>query len=310
MNVKSHIHTVFFGTHDFAATILEGLLSSPLFSVDLVITRPDEPVGRSQELQSPPVKLLVESKGIKVEQPENLKNYRIEKLKNYELGVTAQYGGLIPKSILDSFQRGMINVHTSLLPKYRGASPIQHAIMNGDTETGVTVMLMDVGLDTGPILLQKKVSIEPDDTYEILDKKLSIVGLKALLEAVPQYIAGDLKPTPQDESHATICKKLSRDDGHVDWNKSVEEIYNRYRGLHPWPGIWTMVDGKRLKLLNVKPTEKAIPTGTVVFEQDHLFIGCSTGSLEILELQPEGKKVMDANAFKAGYKTLNGTTVS
>lgn len=308
MNVKHKISTVFFGTHDFAATILQGLLSSPLFSVDLVITRPDEPVGRNQEVQKPPVKILAEKNGIKLEQPENLKNYTLSP-NTYNLGITAQYGGLIPKSILDSFKHGMINVHTSLLPKYRGASPIQHALMNGDTETGVTIMRMNEGLDTGPILLQKKVAIAPDDMYVTLDKKLADVGLKALLEALPAYISGDLKPVAQDESQATTCKKLSRDDGRIDWHKSAEQVYNQYRGLHPWPGVWTTAENKRLKLLKVKPVEKQISVGKIQYEHEKMFMGCSSGSIEVLELQPEGKKTMEAKAFIAGYSMLNGTQI-
>ncbi len=302
------ITTVFFGTHDFAATILQGLLDSPMFSIDLVITRPDEPVGRTQEVKAPPVKVLAFNKGIKVEQPESLKSFELG-IGNYELGVTAQYGGLIPKSILDSFQRGMINVHTSLLPKYRGASPIQHALMNGDKETGVTIMLMDEGLDTGPVLLQKTLAIDPDDTYETLDKKLALLGKEALLEAVSEYAAGMLYPTPQDNANATTCKKLSRDDGRVDWKRLAQEIYNQYRGLYPWPGIWTMVEGKRLKLLKVKPADKQIPAGQIQFENDRMFVGCASESLEILELQLEGKKAMEAKAFIAGYSTLNGITL-
>jgi methionyl-tRNA formyltransferase len=176
------VRLVFFGTHEFAATILGGLLDNPLFEVCLVITQPDRPVGRKQELHPSPVKLLAQKYNIPIEQPSSLKSYQLSAM-SFELGIVAQYGLLIPKHVLDSFPLGVINVHTSLLPKYRGASPIQSALINGETETGVTIMKMDQGLDTGPIILQKKTTIDPDETYTHIDKKLASLGTLALNEA-------------------------------------------------------------------------------------------------------------------------------
>lgn len=302
MNQKTS--TIFFGTHHFATIILEGLLGNPNISVDLVITQPDKPVGRHQELQKSPVAILAEKHGLRIEKPETLKNYQIPI--KADLGVTAQYGLLIPKHILDAPIKGILNVHTSLLPKYRGASPIQSALVNGETETGVTIMNMDVGLDTGPILLQKSLVIDPDDTYATLDQKLAQLGSEALLEAIPGYMNGTIAPQEQDNSQATSCKQLSREDGRIDWNHSAQEIYNQYRGLTPWPGVWTTWNEKRLKILACKPSAQQGKSGIAHVNGDHIFIGTAEGSLEVTMLQLEGKPAMDAKTFVNGYKHIDG----
>lgn len=298
------VRLVFFGTHEFAATILGGLLDNPLFEVCLVITQPDRPVGRKQELHPSPVKLLAQKYNIPIEQPAKLTAYSLQLKAN--IGIVAQYGLLIPKHVLDSFPLGVINVHTSLLPKYRGASPIQSALINGETETGVTIMKMDVGLDTGPIILQKKTTIDPDETYTHIDKKLASLGTLALNEALPRYISGELVPVPQDSAQATVCKELTRDEGKIDWHKTASQIYNQYRGLTPWPGDWTVWQGKRLKILQLKPNNLSIPSGQVRIEGSKLFIGCNIGSLEITELQLEGKSALAAQAFITGNKKIDG----
>ncbi len=302
------IPIVFFGTHNFAATILDGLLQSPAFSVDLVITQPDRAVGRKQELQPSPVKILAQKHNLKIAQPESLKNYTLPG--DFEVAIVAQYGLLIPEDIINTPKHGTINVHTSLLPKYRGASPIQSALINGEKKTGVTIMKMDAGLDTGPILAQKKLKITGDDTYTTLDNKLAKIGLLALLKAVPAYIQGKLRPKVQDNSKATTCKQLSRDDGKIDWGKTAQEVYNIYRGLSPWPGIWTMWNGKRLKLLEIKIVNKKLKNGQVKIEDDSIIIGCGKKSIEILQLQLEGKKSMDAKEFLNGYKSIDGTILN
>ncbi len=298
---------VFFGTHDFAAIILQELISDPSVSVDLVITQPDKPVGRKKIMTPTPVKVMAQQQGLKVNQPHSLADYAFSQ--SFDLGVTAQYGLLIPKHILDVPANGILNVHTSLLPKYRGASPIQSALINGDTETGVTIMKMDQGLDTGPVLLQKTVSIDPDETYLELDKKLAVVGAEALLAAIPLYISGELQPHAQNDAEATTCTQLSRNDGKVEWNQSAEHIYNRYRGLTPWPGIWTTINGKRLKLLSIKPHEANIPVGEVRVQDGILLVGTRSGSIHIMELQLEGKRSMDANTFLAGNQDIDGQSL-
>ncbi|MFA5813941.1 MAG: methionyl-tRNA formyltransferase [Patescibacteria group bacterium] len=313
------IKTAFFGTHDFAATILQAMINDPQISVDLVITQPDKPTGRSRKLQPPPIKTIALQHNIKIAQPTDLKSYALN-LMPYALGVTAQYGLIIPQTIFNAPKYGTLNVHASLLPKYRGASPIQSALMNGETETGVTIMKMDAGLDTGPIILQKTIAIDPDETYPELEKKLVKIGSAALLEAVPKYISGELPLTPQDNSQATVCKQLTREDGKVDWRKSAREIYNQYRGLTPWPGIWTIWNGKRLKLLAVKAQDFAPPQhtppqhtppqhtpdtpGKVSVENDKIYIGCGGSAIEVMDLQLEGKKTMNVKNFLNGFAKI------
>lgn len=298
---------VFFGTHTFAATILKALLTAPFIDVALVITQPDRPIGRTQKIQKSPVKLLAEERNLQIDQPSSLKGYSLTG--TYDLGIVAQYGLLIPKHILDTPTHGTLNVHTSLLPKYRGASPIQHALIHGETETGITIMLLDAGMDTGPIISQRKISIDPDDTYEILDRKLAAIGSEALLESIPAYVTGKLTPAPQDDSRATVTSMLSRDDGQIDWTKSATEIYNVYRGLTPWPGVWTTWQGKRLKLLSIQPTETTLRAGAVAAVDDAVVIGCGAGAIKVTDLQLEGKNPMTASVFLNGYRTIIDTVL-
>jgi methionyl-tRNA formyltransferase len=298
------INTVFFGTNTFAITILQALIDDPNINVALVITQPDKPVGRKKALTPPPIKVLAEAYGIPVAQPTSLKEYQIDT--SFDIGVTAQYGLLVPKHILDAPAHGILNVHTSLLPKYRGASPIQSALIAGETETGVTIMKMDVGLDTGPILMQTSIQIDPNDTYPILDQKLAKLATGTLIEALNAYVTGTLIPISQDHSRATHCTQLSRDDGHVDWTKSTAQIYNAYRGLTPWPGLWSILHQKRLKLLSLRPSDQHVSTGTLSLT-DAIRIGTADASIEVLELQLEGKQPMTAKQFISGYKQYHGT---
>lgn len=302
------IKTVFFGTHEFACTILQVLLNSPLIDVTHVITQPDEPVGRKQILTPPPVKIVAEEYHIPVAQPTSLKSFDFSPFVG-DINIVAQYGKIIPKSIIEAPKFGTLNVHTSLLPKYRGASPIQFALLNGEKETGVTIMQMDEGMDTGPTLLQKKITILPDETYLELNARLADIGAEALLEALPHYIEGTLKPIPQNNDQATLTKLLSREDGKIEWKNSAEHIYNQYRGLTPWPGVWTLWNGKRIKLTNIKPHSENIPAGTVTTVNGKMYIGTGEQSLEILSLQMEGKPVMDVKSFLNGYKNILESTL-
>lgn len=295
---------VFFGTHEFGATILNGLLESTDFSVELVITQPDRPVGRKRILTAPPVKLLAESKGISLFQPETLKNFVLPHISRPDFGVTAQYGNLIPQAILDWPKYGMINTHTSLLPLYRGASPVQSAILHGDTKTGITIMLMDAGLDTGPILQQESITINPDDRAPDVEKKLATIAVPNLVAAANGLAKGTIIPKPQDSSVATMCGKLDRDMGNIDWKKNTLEIYASFRALFPWPGIWTMWDEKRLKLQEIIPSDKKIAPGTVVTTSNQLYIGTADGAIEVIKVQLEGKSELLAKDFVAGYKRI------
>lgn len=302
---ENKITIVYFGTHEFGAHILERLASDERFAVVLVVTQPDRPVGRHQTLESPPVKIMAEKLQIPVIQPADLKN--LELSAKPMLTIVAQYGRLIPPKILTHATRGTINVHTSLLPKYRGASPIQSALLNGEHVTGVTIMLMEAGLDTGPILTQTPVEITPTDTYETLDKKLALVGSEILIETIPKYLSGEISPQPQAETEATLCRKLDRDTGRINWHESADTIYNQLRALTPWPGVWTTWDGKRLKLLKFTHTAGQISPGQVQVAHDALRIGCGDGAIEVTELQLEGRPAVTAAEFVRGYPKFSGS---
>ncbi len=313
---------IFFGTQDFAATILQGLLDSDIVSVEMVFTQPDRKTGRKQIIEESPVKKLAKKYNISVEQPESLKNLQFlptanrdsrftnGTISNIPLGIVAQYGLIIPKTIIDSFSKGMINVHGSLLPKYRGASPIQAALANGAKETGITIISMDEKMDHGPILSQATTVIDKNDTYTTLASKLAAEGLILLLNTLPEWLNGTLKAESQDESQATFTKLLTKEDGLVDFSKANEEIYNQWRGLTPWPGIWTMWNGKRLKLLKIKKSDKSLTARQVSVEEQRMFIGCGEKSIEVLELQMEGKNPMDAKIFLSGYSSINGAKLN
>lgn len=293
---------VFFGTHDFGAAMLAALIESGLFSRVTVVTQPDRPAGRSSELQESAVKKLALKNNFTVLQPESLKNQEnTPNIPAADVFVVCQYGLIIPQWVLDLPKQGTLNVHTSLLPKYRGASPIQTALLNGETETGITIMLMDAKMDHGPILAQATLTIDPDDTYPELSKKMESLAANFLVTTLPLWLTGSITPEDQDESQVSLCKMFSREDGKIDFSRTATEIYNQYRGLTPWPGIWTVWQEKRLKLLSIKPTPAAGTPGVVRAQDNHLLIGAGEGSIEVLSLQLEGKKPMSAEEFLNGY---------
>lgn len=303
------LRTVFFGTHQFAASILRGLIHSPLFDVALVMTQPDRPVGRKHMVEAPPVKTLAKEWNIPIDQPETMKNYEL-RIKDYDIGIVAQYGCIIPERILNAPTHGTLNVHTSLLPKYRGASPVQTAILNGESETGVTIIKMDAGMDTGPILLQKRVPIGPNDTALIVEEALSRIAVPTILKAVPAYVEGRIIPTPQDDAQATYCKKLTRDNGRIDWSLPSRRVYNLYRALQPWPGVWTECQGKRLKILDMRLHPTHGSSGTVSMQDGALLVACGDTSISVQRLQLEGRKPMDAIEFIRGHASCIGSVLS
>ncbi len=296
----------FFGTHDFGAAMLTALISSGLFTIEAVVTQPDRPAGRGNEIQESVVKKIAREHGLAILQPETLKTTDTT-FPVSDLFVVCQYGLIIPQHILDIPKKGTINVHTSLLPKYRGASPIQTALLKGETETGVTIMLMDAQMDHGAILSQATVPVGPDETYLELSKKMEPVAAELLLTTLPLWITGSIAPEPQNEADVTLCKMFTRDDGKIDFSRSATEIYNQYRGLTPWPGIWTIWNGKRLKLLEIKPVKQKIEPGVVKVFEENVYIGCNGDAIEILELQLEGKKAMTPKQFLNGNKEIENT---
>ncbi|OGH88593.1 MAG: methionyl-tRNA formyltransferase [Candidatus Magasanikbacteria bacterium RIFOXYC2_FULL_42_28] len=294
----------YFGTEQFAAEILTALIESDKFEIKFVVTQPDRPVGRKQELQKSPVKLVTEKFGIKIEQPDSLKNWKLE-IGNWKLNIVCQYGLIIPKNIIDAPTLGSINVHPSLLPKYRGASPIQSAIINGETKTGVSIMIMDEKMDHGDILAQQEIAIAPDDTFPILHNKLLEIAKPLIVNTAQKWVEQKIKPIEQNHNEATFCKMFTRENGRIDWKKSAREIYNLYRGLQPWPGIFTTADGKRIKLLKIVLAKKSAGAGEIIFKNQKLFVGCGEGAIEILELQNEGKNALSATAWINGNKNIN-----
>ncbi len=303
------MRVIFMGTPDFAVPCLEALVENS-YDVAAVVTQPDKPVGRSQSVPKPPaVKEAAVRLGISnILQPEKIRTPEFaETIRKLEpdVIVTAAYGKILPKEILDIPRHGCINVHASLLPKYRGAAPIQWAIINGDSRTGVTTFFMDEGMDTGDIILMKETEIDPDMNAQELFDRLKVLGAEALTETLETIKNGTFTRTPQDHSKATYVTMMTRETGLIDWNKSATEIHNLVRGTNPWPGAYTFYRGKRLKIwktevcrddnaLSAISGNDAVP-GTLVKRLKHgLIVAAGNGFLTITELQFENARRMSA----------------
>ena len=306
---------VFFGTPEFAAPFLDALVSAKDIEVIAVVTQPDKPVGRKQELKASAVKVRAEHHGIKILQPSSLKKEeaqsQITELKADAFVVVA-YGKIIPQAILDIPTHGCLNVHPSLLPAYRGPSPMQWAIMNGDRETGVSIMLLDAGMDTGPILTQEKIPLDENETYETLQAKVHHVTPPLLINTLKMHVAGNSAPQPQNADQATITNLLTKEDGHIDWNQSAKKIDQRLRAFTPWPGIWTQWKRKgrqlRIKVLSVCCINKTTDSdpGTAHIVNDRLFIQTADNAIEVTKLQVEGRNEMSVKEFLKGYPDIEG----
>lgn len=298
---------VFFGTEHLAEAMLASLLSDTRFIVKTVITQPDRPVGRKQILEAPPVKKLALAHNVPIFQPEKLRNTSPDLLGiKPDFFVVAEYGQLIPENWRTFPVIDTINVHPSLLPKYRGATPIQTALLSGDTETGVTIMQLEPTMDTGPIVSVATMMIDPDDVYDVVEKKLAALAGPLLNDSLAQLSQKTIIPIPQNQSQATHCRKLTRDSGRIDWQRSALEIYNQYRALHRWPGIWTTWNGLRLKLLEIKPAPITAKPGVISLHNGALIIGTNDGGLEVTRLQLEGRSAMDAKVFLSGATDFVG----
>ena len=297
------------GTPGFAVPTLRALIESEN-DVIAVITKPDTPKGRGRRIIPPPIKTLTIDYNIPVLQPEKIKTEAFySKLKEYEpeMICVAAYGKILPKNILDLPPHGCINVHASLLPKYRGAAPINWAIIRGEEMTGITTMMMDEGMDTGDMLLQKEVKIEVDDDSESLSKKLSMVGAELLTETIRLEKQGRLLRIPQDHSKATYAPMLKKEDGNIDWRKSSEEVKNLIRGTLPWPGAYTTIDGKNLKLYKAEVSHGIGKPGEIILsELGILRVATGDGSIDITEIQIEGGKRLPVKAFQSGRRIEEG----
>ena len=301
---------VFCGTPQFAVPTLERLAASG-FDVRLVLTQPDRPKGRGLDLVASPVKETALKLGLPVYQPEKVKNNEELKAKLKEISpaaiVVVGYGRIIPKWMLDLPKHGNINLHASLLPKYRGAAPIQWAIAKGETVTGVTTMRINEGLDTGDILLQKELAIAPDDTSLTLAPRLATIGADLMIDTLRGLQTGTIAPRPQNEAHASLAPILTKEDGRIDFDRSARQIYNRFRGFQPWPGAFTTFRAKGLNITGMRPGSETIQQGQVLIKDERMFAGCGAGTaIEWLELQPEGKKRISVRDFIHGYRPQTG----
>lgn len=312
---------VFFGTPTFSVPFLEYLIRDSEIEVVGVVTQPDKPAGRGGDLTPPPVKIMAQTAVIPFFQPSSLKtDQHIGKILqdlDADFFVVVAYGKIIPKAILDIPKRGCINVHPSLLPRHRGPSPMQWAIAQGDSTTGVTIMLLDEGMDTGPLLASEHVTIDAEETYSSLVRKVHEIGPRLLDETLKRFERGEIIPLRQDEAHATLTRLLDKEDGHVMWSQTMAEIDQKHRAYNEWPGSFISWERKkgvclRLKVISMRPVDFVtdVPQGVATVKEGRLFIDCKDGTLEITEIQPEGKPKMKASAFIQGYPDIAGAMMS
>jgi len=301
---------IFCGTPRFAVPTLEKLAAAS-HRVSLVVTQPDRPKGRGLELVASPVKESALELALPITQPERIKTneeFRAQLMSiKPDAIIVVGYGRIIPQWMLDLPPLGNINLHASLLPKYRGAAPIQWAIAKGETVTGNTTMRIDAGLDTGDILLQQELLIKPDDTAETLAPPLAAMGADLMVETLAGLLAGKIHPQRQDDTRASLAPILRKEDGQVDFSRAATEIYNRLRGFQPWPGAHTKFRGKSLQVWKAQPVTESVAPSELRVAGDRLFVGCALNTaLELLELQLEGKKRTAAKDFLHGYRPDEG----
>jgi len=300
------------GSGAFAIPSFEALIDAG-HEVVAAVTQPDKEKGRGRELAAPPMKPAALARGVPVLQPRRIKlpdaQDEVRRLAP-ELQVIVAYGQILPRTVIDIAPRGTVNVHASLLPRYRGAAPIQWAIVNGETETGVTTMLIDEGLDTGPTLLARKTPIGPEETAPELEQRLARLGAEVLLETVDGLVRGTITPQPQDHAQATLAPIIEKEQGRIDWTSTAHAIDCRRRGFFPWPGTTAVVDGRALKILRTQvlaETGSEAPGTLIAVDRDGLVVACGSGTrLRLLEVQPESRKAMPAAAFAAGARLAPG----
>lgn len=304
---------VFMGTPDFAVPALKQLMQQ--HTVLAVVTQPDRPAGRNRQMQASPVNLAAESAGIPVFQPEKIRRPEaIEVLRQWpaDLFIVAAFGQILPQTVLDVPRFGSINIHASLLPRWRGAAPIQAVIRAGDVDTGITIMRMDAGLDTGPILTQRAIPLAADETGASLHDKLALMGGDLLIDTLPGYLDATIQPQPQDDALATLAPRIRKEDGRIDWSASAIEIDRQVRAFTPWPGTFTLWGGKLLKIVagsaSTDEHSRAVP-GTVLNRQGQLAIVTGVGLYFPSRLQLEGRAALSATEFANGYPAFTGAVL-
>jgi methionyl-tRNA formyltransferase len=313
------VRIIFCGTPEFAVPSLRRLIAEPDFSVEAVITQPDRPRGRGGEVSSSPVKKLALEADLHVYQPETIKSesaFEFIQRIGPDAVVIIAYGQIIPARLLEIPRLGWINLHGSLLPKYRGAAPIQWAIARGETRTGLTTMRIDAGMDTGPILLRWETDIGPDETAPELAARMAAAGAELIVETLRQYDRGEISAQPQDHSQATLAPLLKREDGKIDWSLTASEIHNRMRGFAPWPGAWTHFRGQRCHLWG-RPaaapadTPATVPSGQLLLRGVELYVSCGQGTwLRLEAVQLEGHKRVAAAEFAHGARLQSTGTLT
>ena len=300
---------LFMGTPDIAAECLKALYAAG-HEICAVDTRRDKPGGRKQVLTAPPVKEVALTHGTPVFQPRTLRNGGEDaniKALAPELIVVVAYGCILPKSVLEIPKYGCINLHVSLLPKYRGSAPVQWAVLNGDAETGVSIMQMDEGLDTGDVLCCERVAIGPEETSGELFERVTAVGAETLCNVIPEIAAGALKPQPQDHAHATLAPMLDKAMAEFKLTESAAHIYNWVRGMNPWPGAWFVTSsGKKIKVMECRVAASNGEAPGTVLATKPLTVACGEGAIQLLHVVPEGKKPMDGTSFAAGLRLKTG----
>lgn len=306
MNQKIY-KAIFFGTPDFAVPILEALTSLPFIELSLIVTQPDKPAGKHHTLTPPPVKVFAEKHALPTSQPHGVRGKEFEaeiKKHNPDVILIVAYGEIIPKNLLAIPKHGWLNVHASLLPKYRGASPIQGALLAGEKETGITLMKLDAHLDTGPIIAQKQTAIEEEETSETLHNKLSKQGAVIINDALLPYLEGKIKPKAQPKKSPTPTTSIiKKQDGQIDWTQPAAAIERKVRAYTPWPGAFCFWDDKRLKIIEavVTPLSKKLPQGKVWEYGSSIIIGTGQEGLQLQKIQLEGKKPMPMAEFFKGH---------
>jgi methionyl-tRNA formyltransferase len=312
--IPNPVRIVFFGTAQLACTSLKALVGAPGLQVVGVVTQPDRPKGRDLKVQPSAVKELSRRAELAVLQPERVRSPDFTqelRVLQPDLVVVAAYGQILPQAVLDLPPWGCINVHTSLLPKYRGAAPIQWALLNDDAETGVTLMKVNAELDTGDILTQEKTSIRPDDNAETLHDRLAEMGAALLVRTIPSYIAGQIEPRPQLAEGACYARKITKEDGRIGWTNPARAIWNQVRGLVPWPGAFTFLSAQprphRLKIWQAEVADRSGPAGEILqADKAGLVVGCGSQALRILLLQREGGRRLTPEQFLAGHPLQPG----
>ena len=308
--MSAPIRVAFMGTPELARVVLARIADDPGYELCAVVAQPDRPAGRSLELKPPAVKVEALARGLPLFQPERARQPDfLEQVRSWapQVLVVAAYGQILPQALLDIPLHGCLNLHTSLLPRWRGAAPIQWAIASGDAETGVTLMRMDAGLDTGPIVSVSRTPIRPEDTSATLHDRLALLGGQLLLDTLPGYLAGSIRPTPQPVEGVTLARKITREDGRIDWTRPAIELWHHLRGFTPWPGLHAMLPvepkAKLLKVLIAHPGDlHGTPGSVITGVGGELVVACGSGSLHITELQLEGGRPQTAAQFLAGNR--------